>query len=420
MEKINSKGTVLSNGEIERLLRKSPLNETGYHVPIKGVFDIDTVPDGLRDNELYVTRGSISEYGYLFNRKGVEKIKKELIETGSEWRIPTDTEWGEMLNSLEEEEDRNHDSAEYGIELGCIAGLKLKDKNGSWKFDEDTEKNLNSSILINEFDLNILPSGYAEKEKFGKETAFWTDDMNTVRKFKEDYNGVSREVPEDGAYYSIRFIRDYVKFYKDVVCIINDLYHVVEVTHIDADGKEKKMLWALENVSHSSSLPDDDMMSVTSDRCYSKLYLSYKIGNDVYRKELKNNETIVYTDEPKTEYIVFEDKLIDKSTIIAEKIYDEQIVPINKELERLKDVSSEDVRLIKDRIEKLKLRIEEVSNNNDKRNETIDGILSQLIYFGDIDYTISTDIDEGGLDVMTHSGEYHKIRFDGNFGELKL
>ena len=273
LTKVITDNTLKGLGTMKSPLGLAGVEKTGMLAPAVKVVDltdggeIGTHKKGTR----IVTKEYVSDYGYLYNGSGVDKIQaildkeyvdkeicKEVEDKKYWWRVPSKADWDKLLNSLEPCEYRNHNSAACHKELGKLAGKYLKSEcgwaNSLYECDcsgkrpytscttttsvtaDDTDDyifdntdTIPSDAIINpvgidKFGMTVYPAGTSlfkngTPSPFGfKETsAFWStshinDDPEQdiyIKVFDFDKSGVYQvaECPEP--YYSVRLVKDY-------------------------------------------------------------------------------------------------------------------------------------------------------------------------------------------------------------------
>ena len=231
-------GTIIGNGRDGNPLSLNPVEQTGHYKPVIDLKDMTNGESLPTNNELgdrYLTLEKIDDYGHLYNIEGVEELEAKL---SNGWRIPTKTDWDNMLNAIEPcaYSGKTHDSPDCHVELGKIAGKELKTAN-DWPFVPatsavtDDTKNLFEEVVpsekpintkgINKYGFSALPGGFAyekggEIQKFGEYASFWTKTQTAdassdyyVKTLLYNKNGVwqSAECPYD--YRSVRLVKDY-------------------------------------------------------------------------------------------------------------------------------------------------------------------------------------------------------------------
>lgn len=151
--------TIKGNGAINKPIEVTDTLRTGFFAPVESFIDLTDTSKRLPENPeygvRYLTREKINSYGMLFNAKGMESVQEILKNDSSSWRVPTDEEWGEMLNALENEEDRNHDKKTSNEFNGKKAGAILKKGIYKWELTNISEKTDPEAI---KFENNMLPN----------------------------------------------------------------------------------------------------------------------------------------------------------------------------------------------------------------------------------------------------------------------
>ena len=239
MSKAITDGTILGDGTTGNPLSLNPIERTGFYRPALRLVDGingENLPECKEKGDRYLSYEYSDEYGKLYNYSGVKQIEN-LLTNG--WRIPTKSDWDNMLNAIEPCTYRNHQSTKCHIELGKFAGKKLKDK-GTWCGEEtysactndtDEEYYLDpescpkdkpvSPTGTNDYGFNIKPAGYAiddeNKIKQCEWGAFWTSSQTMpgaqsdyyVKIFENKRSGVVQMADCPQHYYSLRLVKDY-------------------------------------------------------------------------------------------------------------------------------------------------------------------------------------------------------------------
>jgi hypothetical protein len=268
LTKVISDNTLKGLGTITSPLGIANVEKTGMLAPAIEMLDLtngDKLPEDVAYGTRYVTKEYISDYGYLYNYAGVEKISqlldneydtkqiyKEVSDRKYYWRVPSKSDWDKFLNSIEPCEYQNHDSIQCHKELGKYAGKFLKSSCG-WIGQEDCSciankpytshtvsstsvsdndntggdnpnENEVSPIGIDKYGMTILPSGKClyghgtpRAENFKEEALFWTtshvyDDETQdlyVKVFDYEKSGVYQVAECIDPYYSVRLVKDF-------------------------------------------------------------------------------------------------------------------------------------------------------------------------------------------------------------------
>ena len=343
-------GTIIGNGKDGNPLRLNPTEETGYYKPVIDLIDKtngETLPkiNGLGDR--YLTIENVDEYGHLYNIQGLEEIKAKL---SNGWRIPTKTDWDNMLNAIEPCPYRNHDSRHCHLALGKIAGKFLKTVD-NWPFDpvtkdveDDTdylfedkvpqEKPINTKGT-NKYDFSVLPAGFAyekngEVQKFKEWASFWTDtkidctaDDTFAKTFKYNLAGVwqSAECPYD--FRSLRLVKDYDGSNARQSDYIAGHYYN-EVMLPSLNSKHGYTLWTKENididVSDENQIVFDDSYNTSH---HKEFIINEWIGEDWERRIMSVGSVIVINKsqdcdhDDDTEYRLVKDKETGELKLVA-------------------------------------------------------------------------------------------------------
>ena len=318
-------GTIIGNGRDGNPLSLNPIEQTGHYKPVIDLRDITNGESLPTNNELgdrYLTLERIDDYGYLYNIDGVKELEDKL---SNGWRIPTKTDWDNMLNAIEPCAYRNHDSHDCHVELGKIAGKELKTAD-DWPFDpatsaitDDTaylfdevvpsEKSINTKG-INKYGFSALPGGFAyEKcgqiQKFGEYASFWTNTKNMpgasgdyfVKTLKYDMAGVwqSAECPFD--YRSVRLVKDYDGSNARESAYIGGKYYE-ELLIPSMNSEHGFAIWTKTNVdikvSDENYIEYDESYNTKSHNVY---VINEWTGEDWERKIMPEGGVIVINDE---------------------------------------------------------------------------------------------------------------------------
>ena len=333
---------------------------TGFHLPAKGYVDMiagEQLPSVVEKHDVYLSRENISSYGLLYNYEGVERIKSILSGNLAGWRVPTSKEWGEMLNYLEDCDDRNHNSEITGDVLGARAGLYIKSKNGEWDIDPSEYEGCVDSYLF-----NALPTGYARRDGthhcFGEMTTFWTADkyegINNVycRRIDDHEDGVYKIAEGLYYYYSLRLVRDYEGSFSEIETISGVPYHTVLMPYIDESGNTGTKVWTRDNVSftgllggtndseiHQKGLENPLALPVIDQRTgevvsgATKYFVNAWAGTYWEKRELLENEVIPLAVGPdgsrNEQWVLINGELLKVTDITNEHAYNSLIGPIS-------------------------------------------------------------------------------------------
>lgn len=261
LTKVVTDGTLRGNGTVDNPLGLNGVERTGMLAPAITQYDLTDgttkLPDVARLGTRYITIENVSDYGYLYNIAGVNRIAEDIEAEGNGWRVPTKADWDALLNSIEPCEYRNHNSAKCHVELGKNAGKYLKSECG-WEGQPECEctvtkpltsctdtiegnddelgivdddemdtptPNPQSPYGVDKYGMCVLPAGAAildghdmpQPDGFKDYAIFWTsshvyndaDQDYYVKHFSWKNSGVMQEAECADAYYSVRLVKDY-------------------------------------------------------------------------------------------------------------------------------------------------------------------------------------------------------------------
>ena len=264
LTRVITDGTLKGDGTMNSPLGIRGVEKTGSLAPVLEVFDLtkgEKLPEAAKLGTRYITMEYVSDYGYLYNGAGVEKIQQKLNEKYSAknlteaemqgaWRVPSKQDWDKLLNSVEPcDSCRTHGKADCHIELGCQAGKYLKSECGWMQqppctcnatkpttgctFPDFVEEEQfipsydpKSPLGIDKFGMTILPAGDANYNdvigrpvlsKFREKAFFWTTTYvhqdtsqdKYVKEFSWNKSGVYQAAQCPEPYYSVRLVKDY-------------------------------------------------------------------------------------------------------------------------------------------------------------------------------------------------------------------
>ena len=264
LTRVITDGTLKGDGTMNSPLGIRGVEKTGSLAPVLEVFDLtkgEKLPEAAKLGTRYITMEYVSDYGYLYNGAGVEKIQQKLNEKYSAknlteaemqgaWRVPSKQDWDKLLNSVEPcDSCRTHGKADCHIELGCQAGKYLKSECGWMQqppctcnatkpttgctFPDFVEEEQfipsydpKSPLGIDKFGMTILPAGDAYYNdvigrpvlsKFREKAFFWTTTYvhqdtrqdKYVKEFSWNKSGVYQAAQCPEPYYSVRLVKDY-------------------------------------------------------------------------------------------------------------------------------------------------------------------------------------------------------------------
>lgn len=217
--KVATDSTISGDGTTNNPLRVSATEKTGTFAAADEYRDLsienktltEEDAEGLGTGYRIVTKEKASELGALYSFEEAKEIKAMLADKASAWRIPTKHDWDNILNALEPEPDcddnyRNHDDRRSNVQLGHVAGKKLKSAR-FW----DGESGLDG--------FNIIPAGYINEDggesSPKKFAAFWTtteeDDKEDmfIKRFESGKDTVYQSTWDPNKKLAIRLVKDF-------------------------------------------------------------------------------------------------------------------------------------------------------------------------------------------------------------------
>lgn len=396
----------------------SSLHRTGQYRPVKEIVSIvdgEKLPSdtsSLRIGERYVTKESISDYGYLYNYDAVKKIACDLAATNSPWRIPTKEDWDGMLNAVEPcHGDRNHTSASANRYFGRWSGKLLKSSDlwyhkGTTEesnccgqttcIDYDTmcnntsnkcncDNNCESTYCgksnecncvthfntdgLDAFGFRVTPAGYADDAKnigfFGERAFFWTATNSQcenvyAKRFEFNRNSVYQNIIAGQNFLSLRLVKSYTgdNFYENEE-ILGSYYPTVLMPSLNNGST----VWTAVNIAYCCNcgcrLNPNDGQNLSSTTHY---YVNEWDGKRWKRNELKDGESVVVIKSPdgkkNVEYRVIGEDFVDITSITYNDV-------INDVQERLDGITEK----IEDEINRSTNKDDEFDNivNNELR-----------------------------------------------------
>ena len=347
-EAIATDGSLIGKGLVNSPSGISPVYKTGQYRPVKRIIDItndESLPKKCKvlPGDRYLTIENVNEYGYLYNYEGVKKIACKLMETHSEWRIPTKEDWDDMLNAIEPNDKfKNHNDTRSNKFLGRFAGKLLKTSK-CWKEDEnndccdcyndevtDQTCNCGKDIAchpnycgeygtchhrhkidnsgIDKYCFSAVPSGYANEAKdflyFKERAYFWTATNHEyrdayIKAFAYNKSSVLQDILAGDNYLSLRLVKDYTgDNFNERDNILGGSYSTVLMPSV----KNGQAIWTSVNIGlidcecncHCKYvLPNDGQ-----DMNFIKKYFTNEWnGKEWIKKELADGESVVVINE---------------------------------------------------------------------------------------------------------------------------
>ena len=343
-EAIATDGSLIGKGLVNSPSGISPVYKTGQYRPVKRIIDITNDESLPKKGEVlpgdrYLTIENVNEYGYLYNYEGIKKIACKLMETHSEWRIPTKEDWDDMLNAIEPNDKfKNHNDTRSNKFLGRFAGKLLKTPK-CWKEDEnddccdchndevtDQTCNCGKDIAchpnycgeygtchhrhkidnsgIDKYCFSVVPSGYANEAKdflyFKERAYFWTATNHEyrdayIKAFAYNKSSVLQDILAGDNYLSLRLVKDYTgDNFNERDNILGGSYSTVLMPSV----KNGQAIWTSVNIGlidcecdcHCKYvLPNDGQ-----DMNFIKKYFTNEWnGKEWIKKELADGESVV-------------------------------------------------------------------------------------------------------------------------------
>lgn len=310
---IKTDNTLIGCGTEQEPLGLSPLEKTGQFSVVSEYLDATSNPKSLSactkgKGYRIVTKETVDNFGYMYPESSLELIQQRLIESGSDWRIPTKEEWDEMLNSLEtEDEYRTHGGfspATTTRQYGLIAGVALKTVD-CWRTASQYEQGQDL------FGMSIFPLGMKDEQSEeistnNEKASFWcyTNESGNsfVKTFNYAFGGVNQYLPRPGYMCSIRLIKNSsATTLSDTETILGRNYKTTKITSFYNDTNYSKT-WLAVNFAGN----DPEFQGITTDEYSQELqehrnseafYLNEWDGEQWLKKEMKNGDSVVITEK---------------------------------------------------------------------------------------------------------------------------
>ena len=325
--RIATDSSLNGNGTIFNPLRLAPIERAGTLAPANEYYDLtignefNKMPNGKGKGYRVVTKEKIDNFGCLYSYDAVEAIQKDLIDSGSQWRIPSKADWDELLNALECPEDRNH-SASTCNWLGRFAGSGLKSAN-MWKEFRNlpTEDSVIGQDVrgITIYPVGITPDRNAilndsnhDAEGFTQIAGMWTTTKNSegnayVKIFGFNSAKVDQDTYGDGARMSIRLVKEYsYSNYEEIETILGLPYPTELVYGIHDDYTYAKV-WTKINLYDAdkyNGIRSEEWSAVTDSERGVKIvyFINEWDGTRWSKKPLSNGESVVIIDRDGLSY----------------------------------------------------------------------------------------------------------------------
>lgn len=398
LSNVYSDDTLSGKGTSENPIGISKSYQTGMYRPVMKIIDStrnEKLPDENRvvAGNRYLTIENVSDYGYLYDYNGVRKIACDLRDSSSEWRIPTKSDWDDLLNSVEPcLEDRNHDKVTSNRDLGRFAGKILKsacfwDLEKTNACDTDYSSQYCSDIIVSDncgarysnpcsgyageyvecactspdpypnkgidkYGFSAVPAGYGDDGGhigyFGERGWYWTatNQCSTnayAKRFEYNKSTVYQEIISTNNTLSLRLVKDYDGTnYKDCEEILGVNYTTVLMPSL----KKGKTIWTSINVAFTNKYYNPVLPNNGMNLTYSKkFFINEWDGNRWIKNEIKNGESVVVLKAPNgndcVEYRVINGEISN----VNDSVYQQVMIEIRPKLDSLQGmIASETIR----------------------------------------------------------------------------
>ena len=403
---ISTDSTLLGNGTVSNPLRVNPIEATGTFAPADYFIDLtdeeSEFPETGKKGERIVTKEYVNQFGKLYNFDSVEKIDAKLEEEGNGWRVPTKEDFDELLNALECEEDKNHNSNALDF-LGKVAGQALKSK----EYWNQVEGNITTDDTngLDTVGMRIYPTGNGGKnettaDEFGVDACIWTStkdrqDTAYIKIFHYDSNKVEQDTDNIGDFNSIRLVKDYnLNNYSEIEDILNLPYPTVLIRIPESNYIK---IWTSTNFYHE----DDELEYIEVNFGGSGLedltevyYANEWDGTKWVKKQLQEGDSIVILNKDGIEYREWRLKHGELYDIFGEDFNDE-LASIQQDIQEL---SSSTVSLSASVVNNFSTINQTIANNYEELYGKIDELSANTKTFEngleDVDNHVSIKIDE--------------------------
>lgn len=430
--------TIKGDGRISNPLRLSNIEKTGTYAPALSFHDLtvsgSSMPEPVNGKGTrYVTKEYFSPFGALYTFEGVKEIQRALEERQSLWRVPTNEDWGLLLNAAELcPEDRNHVSEDENRWLGKIAGKRAKAIDLWDPYPDGGEVHSDDSLPGGgQQKFHVLPVGVGTQvDEFCNDTMrrnaqFWsittTRDLENPNvytrlfSYKTDKVEINSSDPEDK--FSLRLVRDFdYSNFDEYEEILGQIFPCVLINNPDTNYCK---LWTRINVDFGEGLfggyKPEAWSAITSEEDRVKqeaYYINEWDGEKWLKKQMNPGDSVVildYDGDPSTSgdtyhewrVILHDDgtsELVDTVEALRNELK-EEIDAINdrvnelsgtvadlsekldEEIERAKDAESaltQEIDVLADAVDELNDDVTELNEKIDNLDEKIDSIESAI------------------------------------------
>lgn len=448
LSNVHSDETLSGGGTSGNPLGISKLFQTGMYRPVIKIIDKTKNENLPADNRVivgnrYLTIENVSDYGYLYDYNGVRKIACDLVDSSSEWRIPTKADWDDLLNSVEPcVEDRNHDKVTSNRDLGRFAGKILK-SIGFWDLEQSTgcttdrgtayctDINLSDACGaryanpcsgyvgeyvecactspdpypnrgIDKYGFAAVPAGYGDDGGhigyFGERGWYWTATNQCAtnayaKRFEYNKSSVYQEIISTNNTLSLRLVKDYDGTnFKECENILGTDYTAVLMPSL----KNGKSIWTSVNVSFTNKYYNPVLPNNGMNLTYTKkFFINEWDGNRWIKNEIKNGESVVVIKAP-TGQDCIEYRIINgEISNVSDSIYQQVIIEINPRLDSIQgSIASETVRA-KEAERLLDVKIDtETARAVHAENGILDQLANEIIRAQQAEEALGTRIDK--------------------------
>ena len=303
--------TLNGDGSTNNPIRLSELYKSPYLPSVKTVVDLtnnEVIQEKYKTTGTYIiTKEYDNSNGLLYNFNGIKEIESKLKEDNSNWKIPTFTDWGEMLNALEICDDRNHLSKKSGI-YGRFAGAFLKNDGLNWI--EKTETSVSYGFKANAcgFKSTLKDSLLS----YGKNAVFWTDTLDNegevwVRNLSYDDSKVLSHTVRKEGFYSLRLVN-----YENVDLvnekILGNNYDIIKMPYVIIDDENNVTqrgyrVWTSVNINFSKISGENySEINSNTETKTPLFYLNYWNGSNWIKRLINENNVVTVEDRDNKEY----------------------------------------------------------------------------------------------------------------------
>lgn len=295
---VTTDNTLRGNGLMSSPLGISEAFLTGQYKPVKEIWALDgsgRMPADPKFGDRYLVKGSVSQYGRLYNYLGVKAIACDLAAAGNGWRVPTKEDWDDMLNAMEPIPDkRNHDNPSSNIYLGQYAGAYLKSDHG-WLESAASGDNADTGAITSpcgvaasmcnptycgeygtcrmrchcnppasdDYGFDAMPTGFIDENGvcgyFGQRAPFWTASMTNscnsayIKRVDWDRSSVYQDIVPTNMRFGVRLVKEYTgNNFFGAEEILDTLYTTVLMPSLKSGNK----IWMAENFASLNSTYD--------------------------------------------------------------------------------------------------------------------------------------------------------------------